>query len=170
MKKVILMSGMVTMVMASFNENAKGADATDKGVIYNLSNAIANTGLSVVAYDSTALKVVNAFFDKFKSGASPEELANSFDEKAEMFIPGDMKNVPWIGKRIGRAAITDHFKLLRENIKPVIKDILDHLGLFIFGRSSFLIEHKRRIDVCRNVLDNIPMFSYSPILDAPYVH
>ena len=71
MKKIILMSGMVTMVMASFNGNAKGADATDKGVINNLSNAIANTGLSVVVHDSTALKVVKkpaafaAVFDFF---------------------------------------------------------------------------------------------------------
>lgn len=128
MKKIILMSGLATIVMASSNENAKGANSTDKGRIDNLSNAIANTGVSVVVQDSTALKVVNAFFDKFKSGASPEELAKSFDEKAEMFIPGDMKNVPWIGKRIGRAAITDHFKLLRENIKPEKLEFTDILS------------------------------------------
>lgn len=118
MKKIILMSGLATLLMASFHENAKGANATDKERINNLDNPIANIDVSIVVQDSTALKVVNAFFDKFKSGATPEELAKSFDEKAEMLIPGDMKNVPWIGKRIGRAAITDHFKLLRENIKP----------------------------------------------------
>lgn len=128
MKRLILVSGLATIFMASFNENAKGANTTDKWGIDNLSNAIANTGVSVVVQDSTALKVVNAFFDKFKSGAAPEELAKSFDERAEMFIPGDMKNVPWIGKRIGRAAITDHFKLLRENIKPEKLEFTDILS------------------------------------------
>lgn len=68
MKRIILMSGLATIVMASSNENAKGANSTDKMEIDNLSNAIANTGVSVVVQDSTALKVVNAFFDKFKSG------------------------------------------------------------------------------------------------------
>jgi hypothetical protein len=117
MRKIILMSGLATMITASFNGNAKAIIVTDKGVI-NSANIIANTGVPMVVQDSMALKAVHAFFDKFKSGASPEELANFFDEKAEMFIPGDMKNVPWIGKRVGRAAITEHFKLLRENIKP----------------------------------------------------
>lgn len=68
--------------------------------------------------DSEALDVVNRFFDKFKSGTSPEELANFFDEKAEMDIPGDTNNVPWIGKRTGRKEIANHFRLLKEYIQP----------------------------------------------------
>lgn len=128
MKNAVLMSGLAIMVIASFNANTKGANVTDIGRTNSLTNAIVNTGASVVVEDSTALKVVQAFFDKFKSGASPEELASAFDEKAEMFIPGDVKNVPWIGKRIGRAAITAHFKLLRENIKPEKLEFTDILS------------------------------------------
>lgn len=66
----------------------------------------------------TALEVVNRFFDKFKGGASPEELSNFFDEKAEHYIPGDSKNVPWIGRRIGRKEIAEHFRLLKFHIQP----------------------------------------------------
>ncbi|OOQ59880.1 hypothetical protein BC343_05605 [Mucilaginibacter pedocola] len=62
--------------------------------------------------------MVNHFFDKFKSGAPLDDLVASFDEKADYFIPGDTKNVPWIGKRTGHAAIKESFRLLRENIKP----------------------------------------------------
>jgi uncharacterized protein len=127
MRKIILMSGLAIMIVASFNGNAKAIIVTDKGV-NNSANVIANTGVPMVVQDSTALKTVNAFFDKFKSGASPEELASFFDEKAEMFIPGDLKNVPWIGKRVGRAAIAEHFKLLRENIKPEKLEFTDILS------------------------------------------
>lgn len=68
--------------------------------------------------DSSALDVVNNFFDRFKSGANPQELASFFDEKGELYIPGDTKNVAWIGKRTGRKEIADHFRLLKEYIQP----------------------------------------------------
>ena len=68
--------------------------------------------------DTVALEVVNNFFGKFKSGATPEELANFFDEKAELYIPGDTKNVPWIGKRTGRKEIAESFRLLKHHIQP----------------------------------------------------
>lgn len=90
-----------------------------------LTTAIAFTTLGTVEAQneknkgSEPLDVVNRFFDKFKSGASPEELANFFDEKAEMYIPGDTKNVPWIGKRTGRKEIANHFRLLKKHIQPV---------------------------------------------------
>ncbi|WP_130734043.1 nuclear transport factor 2 family protein [Flavobacterium sp. J27] len=66
----------------------------------------------------TALEVVNRFFDRFKNGATPEELANFFDEKAEHYIPGDTVHVPWIGKRTGRKEIAEHFRLLKLHIQP----------------------------------------------------
>ena len=75
--------------------------------------------------DTTALSVVNRFFDRFKSGATPEELASFFDEKAEHFIPGDTRNVPWIGKRIGRKEIAEHFRLLKLHIQPQKLSITD---------------------------------------------
>ena len=67
---------------------------------------------------SQPLDVVNHFFDDFKSSASAEELANFFDENAELYIPGDTTNVPWIGKRTGQKEISEHFKLLKQYIQP----------------------------------------------------
>lgn len=128
MKRIVLMSGLALMAIASLSNNVKAATLTGKAGNHNSSNTLSDAAAQIVVQDSTALTIVTAFFEKFKSGASPEELAKSFDEKAELFIPGDTKNVPWIGKRIGRAAITDHFKLLRENIKPEKLEFTDILS------------------------------------------
>lgn len=70
---------------------------------------------------------MNEFFNSFKKGATPNELASRFDVNADYLIPGDTKNLPWIGHRVVRAAIKESFRLLRENIKPeklVFTDIL----------------------------------------------
>lgn len=66
----------------------------------------------------TALEVVNRFFDKFKGGASPEELSNFFWWKSRTLHSHDSKNVPWIGRRIGRKEIAEHFRLLKFHIQP----------------------------------------------------
>lgn len=62
-----------------------------------------------------------------KAGASHTELANLYDEKAEMFIPGDTKHIPWIGKRTGRKQIAEHYRLLWENAKSEKLDVTDIL-------------------------------------------
>jgi ketosteroid isomerase-like protein len=115
MKKLILISGLASIALASHAANVKAAVTTDK------------PAKAVTVQDSTALKVVNDFFDSFKKGATPDEIAAKFDVNADYLIPGDSKNVPWIGHRIGRAAIKESFRLLRENIQPeklVFTDIL----------------------------------------------
>jgi ketosteroid isomerase-like protein len=128
MKKITLISGLAILFMASGNEIVKGAATAH----INGAPASVSTQSSTITQasfqDSTAIKVVNRFFERFQSGASPEELASLFDEKAEMFIPGDTKTVPWIGKRIGRKAIANSFRLLRENIKPIKLDFIDMLS------------------------------------------
>jgi ketosteroid isomerase-like protein len=119
MKKLILISGIAIIAVAFQTANVKAAISTGKPAKAVL---VHNT-----EQDSTALKVVNDFFDSFKKGATPDEIAARFDVNADYLIPGDMKNVPWIGHRTGRAAIKESFRLLRENIKPeklVITDIL----------------------------------------------
>jgi ketosteroid isomerase-like protein len=120
MKKIILISGIVIIAMATYTVNVKA-----EGVNSRQAKAVS---VHHAVQDSTALKVVNDFFDSFKKGATPDELAAKFDVNADMFIPGDTKNVPWIGKRIGRKAIADHFKLLRENIKPLKLEFTDILN------------------------------------------
>lgn len=128
MKKIRLITGLAVLFMASSNENVKGADAAVMDGNGNSMIARLSTSAQASFQDSAAIKVVNRFFERFKSGASPEELASLFDEKAEMFIPGDTKNVPWIGRRIGRKAIANSFKLLRENIKPLKLEFIDMLN------------------------------------------
>jgi ketosteroid isomerase-like protein len=119
MKKLILISRIAMIALAFHTANVKAAIATPK-----LAPA---ASFQQNVQDSTALKVVNAFFDIFKNGATPDELAARFDVNADYLIPGDTKNVPWIGHRIGRTAIKESFRLLRENITPeklVFTDIL----------------------------------------------
>jgi ketosteroid isomerase-like protein len=119
MKNLILISGIAIIAMASHTVNVKAAIAAGK--------TAKAASLQKAVQDSTALQVVNEFFDRFKKGATPDELATRFDLNADYFIPGDTKNVPWIGHRTGRAAIKESFRLLRENIKPeklVFTDIL----------------------------------------------
>ncbi len=44
-----------------------------------------------------------------------------------MRIPGNTKNIPWVGKRFGSPDIASHYKVLWKNIKSeslVISDIL----------------------------------------------
>lgn len=122
------MSGLALMAIASLSNNIKVTTLSGTAGNHQSNNILFEADAKFVAQDSTALAVVTAFFEKFKSGATPEELAKSFDEKAELFIPGDTKNVPWIGKRIGRVAITEHFKLLRENITPEKLEFTDILS------------------------------------------
>ncbi|SHN20820.1 nuclear transport factor 2 family protein [Mucilaginibacter sp. OK098] len=127
MKKLILITGFAIISMAAYSKNVKVAIVADKPFKNNLKNLSIVSANNNTPQDSSALKVVNSFFDKFKKGATPDELAACFDEQAEYFIPGDTKNVSWIGKRVGRAAIKESFRLLKSNIQPeklIFTDIL----------------------------------------------
>jgi ketosteroid isomerase-like protein len=119
MKNLILISGIAIIAVAFHTVNVKAEGAAPRPA---KARSVHNT-----VQDSSALKVVNDFFDSFKKGATPDEIAAKFDINADYFIPGDTKNVPWIGHRTSRAAIKESFRLLRENIKPeklVFTDIL----------------------------------------------
>jgi len=127
MKKLVLISGLAIMAMATSTTQVKGAPATDEPAGIGELNIAKGFNHQFKEQDSTALKVVNEFFDSFKKGATPDELAAKFDVNADYLIPGDTKHVSWIGHRIGRAAIKESFRLLRENIKPeklIFTDIL----------------------------------------------
>ncbi|MFD6446744.1 nuclear transport factor 2 family protein [Promicromonospora sp. NPDC060204] len=68
--------------------------------------------------DSLVRTVVNAYFDARLAGATPEELAERFHENVDWFIQGDAENVPWIGRKVGRAGVAEHFAQLGENVRP----------------------------------------------------
>ncbi|MFJ3405949.1 nuclear transport factor 2 family protein [Promicromonospora sp. NPDC090134] len=61
---------------------------------------------------------VNAFFEARLAGATPHELAERFHEDVDWFIQGDTENVPWIGRKVGRAGVAEHFTQLGASVRP----------------------------------------------------
>jgi uncharacterized protein len=53
------------------------------------------------------LRLAKEFLHLMGSGADATEIARLFSEQVEWEIAGDTGVLPWIGKRSGRAAITD---------------------------------------------------------------
>nr|WP_315224419.1 nuclear transport factor 2 family protein [uncultured Flavobacterium sp.] len=103
------------------------------GLLMSTSVMNAQTGQTQVTATSGSkvgedpIETINRWFSRFQAGASAEELASFWAEDAVMWIPGDTKNIPWIGKRVGRADIAAHYKVLWKNIKSeslVITDML----------------------------------------------
>ncbi len=108
--------------------------------------------------DTTALGVVGRYFDKQKAGGTPKELSGFFAENAEYYIPGDFKNVPWIGKRVGPKEIEEAIRLLKTNVqtkKASITDIVSKgnrvvvLGAFesIYKKNGQLMKSEFSIDI-----------------------
>lgn len=113
MKKILFILGMGILTSTSV------VNAQTKQV------QLETTSTSKVEEDP--IEVINRWFSRFKAGASAEELASFWAEDAVMWIPGDTKNIPWVGKRVGRADIAAHYKVLWKNIKSeslVISDML----------------------------------------------
>ncbi|MBX7535170.1 nuclear transport factor 2 family protein [Qipengyuania sp. GH1] len=63
------------------------------------------------------IAVVNQLFEALQAGEKPKELAKFFDESIDWNIEGDTANVPWIGRRTGRAGIEDFYTLMFANLK-----------------------------------------------------
>jgi len=131
MKKTILISGLVVLLTAAGNTTVKPLWPAASPVITNTggnkSKLITSKTTTMENQDSEALQVVNNLFAAFKAGASHTQLAAFYDEKAEMTIPGDTENIPWIGKKTGRKQISEHYRLLWENIKSEKLDVTDIL-------------------------------------------
>ena len=62
------------------------------------------------------------------SGAEPAEIAKLFSESVEWEIAGDTGVLPWIGRKSGRAAITDFVNDSRGMIERISFDVLDILA------------------------------------------
>ncbi|MET8828020.1 nuclear transport factor 2 family protein [Streptomyces sp. NPDC004610] len=62
--------------------------------------------------NSTARTVATTLFDRLRSGATPAELAEHYDEDVDWFIPGDTSLVPWIGRKTGRAGVAEFYTQL----------------------------------------------------------
>ncbi|CAM5784093.1 nuclear transport factor 2 family protein [Castellaniella caeni] len=73
------------------------------------------------------LNLTRIFLTKLDSTASPDEVALLFTEDLVWNVPGDAGALPWLGKKIGRAAVSSFIRdsrtlLARENLE--IRDIL----------------------------------------------
>ena len=76
---------------------------------------------------SDALQLAQEFLRRMGSGADPAEIAKLFSENLEWEIAGDTGVLPWIGKKSGRAAVTDFVRDSRaiiERISFEVRDIL----------------------------------------------
>jgi ketosteroid isomerase-like protein len=76
---------------------------------------------------SEPLHLALEFLRRLRSGAEPDEIAGLFSENLEWEIAGDTGILPCIGKKTGRAAVTDFVKdsqTLIERISFEVHDIL----------------------------------------------
>ena len=75
-----------------------------------------------------ALHLAQEFLGRMGSGAEPSEIAKLFSETLEWEIAGDTGVLPWIGRRSGRAAITDFLRDSRALLEPVSFEVHDTLA------------------------------------------
>jgi ketosteroid isomerase-like protein len=64
-------------------------------------------------------QVVGKYFSYMAQGKTPEEISGLFGEEVDWDIPGDVNNVPWIGKRNSRSDIAEFIRTLRELTVPI---------------------------------------------------
>jgi uncharacterized protein len=74
-----------------------------------------------------ALHVAQKFLSRMGSGADATEIADLFSENMEWEIAGDIGVLPWIGRKSGRAAVTDFVNDSRALIERISFDIHDIL-------------------------------------------
>src|SRR5258705_9051012 len=74
------------------------------------------------------LRLAQEFLRRMDSGAEPTEIAKLFSETLEWEIAGDTGALPWIGRKSGRAAITDFVHDSRAMIERISFEIHDILA------------------------------------------
>ncbi|WP_331763648.1 nuclear transport factor 2 family protein [Streptomyces anthocyanicus] len=77
---------------------------------------------------TTAREAATALFAQLRSGASPNELAERFDESVDWFIPGDTSVVPWIGRKSGRAGVAEFYAQLAVMTEAKAFDVATIVG------------------------------------------
>lgn len=59
-------------------------------------------------------KTTVRLFAGLADGRAPEELAAHFADDVDWFIAGDVDTVPWIGRKCGRAGVTEFYRQLQD--------------------------------------------------------
>ena len=75
-----------------------------------------------------ALHLAREFLGRMGSGAEPTEIAKLFSETLDWEIAGDTGVLPWIGRKSGRAAITDFVRDSRAMIERISFEVHDILA------------------------------------------
>ncbi len=87
-------------------------------------------GTEVSMSQNDSLRLAQEFLGRMGSGTEPAEIARLFSESVEWEIAGDTGVLPWIGRKSGRAAITDFVNDSRAMIERISFDVLDILAGF----------------------------------------
>ena len=74
------------------------------------------------------LHLAQEFLGRMGSGAETDEIARLFSKNMEWEIAGDSGALPWIGKKSGRAAITDFVNDSRAMIERISFEVHDVLA------------------------------------------
>ena len=74
------------------------------------------------------LHLAQEFLGRMGSGAEPTEIAKLFSETLEWEIAGDTGVLPWIGRKSGRAAITDFVRDSRAMLERLSFEVHDTLA------------------------------------------
>jgi ketosteroid isomerase-like protein len=73
------------------------------------------------------LQLAQEFLTRLGGGAEPDHIAELFREDLEWIVDGDVGALPWIGRRVGRKAVTDFVRDVRtlvEQLRFEVQDIL----------------------------------------------
>jgi ketosteroid isomerase-like protein len=74
------------------------------------------------------LRLAQEFLHRMGTGAEPAEIAKLFSETLEWEIAGDTGVLPWIGRKSGRAAISDFVRDSRAMIERITFEVHDILA------------------------------------------
>ena len=85
-------------------------------------------GTEISMSQNDSLRLAREFLGRMSSGAEPAEIAKLFSESVDWEIAGDTGALPWIGRKSGRAAITDFVNDSRAMIERISFDVLDILA------------------------------------------
>lgn len=73
------------------------------------------------------LAVIKAFFSRVAHAEKEEEIAELVSEDVDWYVAGDTAQVPWIGRKRGKAGVADFYAQIRADITSErfeLKDIV----------------------------------------------
>ena len=74
------------------------------------------------------IKIARALLEGIASGRDPAEIAALFAENLSFEIQGDDGVLPWIGRKVGRQAMVEFIRDLRDLTEPLAFDVEDILA------------------------------------------